>query len=340
LYSKRAATRVLLAGLCLLAAAFVRPVSAEPPPPLPHAFYGAVEVNGEPAPAGTQVEARGAGVLTGVLGNPITVTQARPVRWAWRFRPQAGGPGSGGRWHAGGILCGWGQGSVCRGWRALAGEFPLRVRHDHRTESRGGGAGGNADPPAHGRTDANPVADGRACGHSPITYTDPTYTDPGGNVYANPIHDGRAYAHQFATGAFPNPDGAAYGCNPGSNADPPSDSPAALACPNRDGNVYAFSLAVAANRDPASPNVGPAAGDCSGYSYSRNAHGASDEGGTDFEAGGDADSYSGRDLRIRGYSQTLDRGTGVPDCLRGSRVGCDWLSKDPVSGVPSRGTIT
>ncbi|MGA9349127.1 MAG: hypothetical protein WBW48_10020 [Anaerolineae bacterium] len=80
---KRAATRVLLAGLCLLAAAFVRPVSAQQPPPLPHAFYGAVEVNGEPAPVGTQVEARGAGVLTGVSGNPITVTQAG----------QYGGPG-------------------------------------------------------------------------------------------------------------------------------------------------------------------------------------------------------------------------------------------------------
>ena len=73
---KKAATPVLLAGLCVLAAAFVRPVSAHQPPPLPHAFYGAVEVNGEPAPAGAQVEARGAGVLTGVSGNPIIVTQA------------------------------------------------------------------------------------------------------------------------------------------------------------------------------------------------------------------------------------------------------------------------
>jgi hypothetical protein len=126
----------------------------------------------------------------------------------------------------------------------LAGEFPLQVRHDHGTESRGGGAGGNADPPAHGRTDANPVADGRACGHSPIIYTDPTYTDP---TYTDPTHTdpgGNVYAN-------PNPDGTAYGCNPGSYADPPSDSPAALACPNGDGNVYAFSLAVAANRDPA-----------------------------------------------------------------------------------------
>ena len=70
---------LLLAWLLVMLPA---PISAQPPP-LPHAFYGAVEVNGEPAPAGAQVEARGAGVLTGVSGNPITVTQAG----------QYGGPG-------------------------------------------------------------------------------------------------------------------------------------------------------------------------------------------------------------------------------------------------------
>jgi len=85
---KRAATRVLLAGLCLLAAAFVRPVSAQQPPPLPHAFYGAVEVNGEPAPVGTQVEARGTGVLTGVSGNPIMVTQAGRYGGSGGFDPK------------------------------------------------------------------------------------------------------------------------------------------------------------------------------------------------------------------------------------------------------------
>lgn len=232
---------------------------------------------------------------------------------------------------------------MCRAWRALAGELPLQVRHDHRTESQGGGAGGNvyAYPPAHGRTDANPVADGRACGHSPITYTDPR-----GNVYAyppttigNPIHNGRAYAHQFATGTFPNPDGIAYGCNPGSDANSPSNSPAALPCPNCNGNVYAFGLAVAANRDPASPHVAPTAGDDSGYSYSGN-HDASNKVGGTFKAGGDADdSCSGRGFRIRGYSRTLDWGTDVPDRLRG-RVGCDCCPRDQVSGVPSRGIIT
>jgi len=45
-------------------------------PDLPHAFYGAVTINGVTAPSGAKVEARGAGVLTGVLGNPIAVSPA------------------------------------------------------------------------------------------------------------------------------------------------------------------------------------------------------------------------------------------------------------------------
>ncbi|MEM3434176.1 MAG: hypothetical protein QXP27_08370 [Candidatus Methanomethyliaceae archaeon] len=56
---------------------------AQQPPPLPHAFYGRVEINGQPAPAGTTVEARGQGVLVGIPGNPISVSQ--PGRY--------GGPG-------------------------------------------------------------------------------------------------------------------------------------------------------------------------------------------------------------------------------------------------------
>lgn len=43
---------------------------------LPHAFYGSVTINGTPAANGTVVEARGEGVLTGIEGNPITVTEA------------------------------------------------------------------------------------------------------------------------------------------------------------------------------------------------------------------------------------------------------------------------
>jgi len=50
------------------------PVSAEVPP-LPHAFYGAVEINGSPAPVGTQVEAAGEGVLTSTAGNPLVTIE-------------------------------------------------------------------------------------------------------------------------------------------------------------------------------------------------------------------------------------------------------------------------
>ncbi len=65
---------ILLAVLLTL---FTTPVYAQGDiPPLPHAFYGAVEVNGSPAPAGTEVEVRGEGVLTGVDGNPIVITAA------------------------------------------------------------------------------------------------------------------------------------------------------------------------------------------------------------------------------------------------------------------------
>ncbi|MBI2934597.1 MAG: hypothetical protein HYY29_03395 [Chloroflexi bacterium] len=44
-------------------------------PSLPHAFFGTVTINGQPAPAGARIEARGAGVSTGISGNPLTTTQ-------------------------------------------------------------------------------------------------------------------------------------------------------------------------------------------------------------------------------------------------------------------------
>ena len=50
------------------------PVYGQVLPPLPHAFYGAVKINDSPAPVGTQVEARGEGVKTGIDGNPIVTT--------------------------------------------------------------------------------------------------------------------------------------------------------------------------------------------------------------------------------------------------------------------------
>jgi hypothetical protein len=57
--------------LAMLLALVVTPVYASDAPALPHAFYGAVEVNGSPAPVGTSVEARGEGVMTGIGNNPI-----------------------------------------------------------------------------------------------------------------------------------------------------------------------------------------------------------------------------------------------------------------------------
>ena len=66
---------LLYSVLCLLLALSVAgPVFADAPPPMPHAFYGTVTINGTPAPAGTEVEARGTGVMPEVEGNPIETT--------------------------------------------------------------------------------------------------------------------------------------------------------------------------------------------------------------------------------------------------------------------------
>jgi hypothetical protein len=51
-------------------------VQAQGPPPVPHAFYGTVELNGKAAPVGCVIEARGEGVLTGIQGNPLVLTNA------------------------------------------------------------------------------------------------------------------------------------------------------------------------------------------------------------------------------------------------------------------------
>jgi hypothetical protein len=60
--------------LAVLLALVATPVYASTEPTLPHAFYGAVEINGSPAPVGTEVEVRGEGVQTGVDQNPIVTT--------------------------------------------------------------------------------------------------------------------------------------------------------------------------------------------------------------------------------------------------------------------------
>ena len=64
------------ATVAILLMLWATPVYAQEIPPLPHAFYGTVEINGSPAPAGTQVEARGGGVRIGIEGNPILTVAA------------------------------------------------------------------------------------------------------------------------------------------------------------------------------------------------------------------------------------------------------------------------
>ena len=76
---------ILLAVLLALAAT---PVYAQEAPALPHAFYGTIEVNGSLVPVGTQVEARGEGVQTGVDNNPIVVTAEGEYGGSGAFDPK------------------------------------------------------------------------------------------------------------------------------------------------------------------------------------------------------------------------------------------------------------
>ncbi len=63
--------------LALLLSLWGIPVYAQQEvPPLPHAFFGNLTVDGKPALVGTRVEARGNGVITGVEGNPLITTVA------------------------------------------------------------------------------------------------------------------------------------------------------------------------------------------------------------------------------------------------------------------------
>ena len=59
-------------ALALLVTLWATPAYAQPA--LPHAFYGSVTIDGSPAPAGTEVEARGSGVTTGITDNPTITT--------------------------------------------------------------------------------------------------------------------------------------------------------------------------------------------------------------------------------------------------------------------------
>ena len=44
-------------------------------PPIPHAFYGNLLIDDNPAPVGTKVEVKGTGVMTGGFGNPLYTTE-------------------------------------------------------------------------------------------------------------------------------------------------------------------------------------------------------------------------------------------------------------------------
>ncbi|MEM3434177.1 MAG: Ig-like domain-containing protein [Candidatus Methanomethyliaceae archaeon] len=76
--SSRSRMKMVLVLLvwALLALVPILASDAQEPPQLPHAFYGTVEINGLPAPVGTEIKATGAGVLVPAPGNPIQVTVA------------------------------------------------------------------------------------------------------------------------------------------------------------------------------------------------------------------------------------------------------------------------
>lgn len=72
---------ILLLILILVATFGASAAHAQGVPPVFQLFYGTVEINGQPAPVGTTIEARGAGVLTpndnpNVKDNPLTLTFA------------------------------------------------------------------------------------------------------------------------------------------------------------------------------------------------------------------------------------------------------------------------
>jgi hypothetical protein len=78
--NRQVALRVIY-GAILVAAFAAIPAYAQQPPMPPHVFYGSAAVNGQPAPVGAQVEARGTGIKTtkdnpAIEDNPLTVTVA------------------------------------------------------------------------------------------------------------------------------------------------------------------------------------------------------------------------------------------------------------------------
>ena len=84
---------LLIVGAVLAATCTATAAHAQSPPP-PQALYGSVEVNGQPAPVGAQIEARGAGVKTGILGNPLVTTVAGRYGGPTLAEPKLGVQGS------------------------------------------------------------------------------------------------------------------------------------------------------------------------------------------------------------------------------------------------------
>ncbi len=72
----KAARKALLVMSCLLILLSAFPAWAQEEPVLPHAFYGTVRVDGKPARIYWLVEARGEGVVIGIDGNPLKISQA------------------------------------------------------------------------------------------------------------------------------------------------------------------------------------------------------------------------------------------------------------------------
>jgi len=68
-------TRLLIIPVILILTGLVLAVPVSALIQLPHAFYGNILINGEPAPIGTKVEARGQGIRVGISGNPILTSE-------------------------------------------------------------------------------------------------------------------------------------------------------------------------------------------------------------------------------------------------------------------------
>ncbi len=66
---------VLIMSVAVLLSLCTTVIYAQSLPPLPHAFHGKVNINGDPAPIGTLVEAVGEGVtISPTPGNPVVTT--------------------------------------------------------------------------------------------------------------------------------------------------------------------------------------------------------------------------------------------------------------------------